>query len=78
MNPDKPMTPDEEYALYADPKNQTPQGPPIRRRAKLSAPVPIRLPADVLEEVRKRAEADDRSISSWVRRAVEHELHRPA
>lgn len=78
MNTDKPMTPDEEYAFYSDPKNQTPQGPPVRRRAKLSAPVPVRLPADVLEEVRKRAEADDRSISSWVRRAVEHELNRPA
>ena len=24
------------------------------------------------------AEADDRSVSSWIRRAVEHELNRPA
>lgn len=78
MNNNKPLTPDEEYEFYADPANQTPQGPPRRRRTKLSDPVPVRLPMDVLEEVRKRAEADDRSISSWVRRAVEHELHRPA
>lgn len=78
MNTDKHMTPDDEYAFYANPENQTPQGPPVRRRAKLSDPVPVRLPIEVLEEVRKRAEADDRSISSWVRRAIEHELNRPA
>ncbi len=78
MNTDKAMNPDEEYAFYADPQNQSPQGPPVRRRTRLSDPVPVRLPVEVLEEVRKRAEADDRSISSWVRRAVEHELNRPA
>lgn len=27
--------------------------------------------------VRERAEADDRSVSSWIRRAVEHELGPP-
>lgn len=78
MNSRKSMTPDEEYAYYADPDIQTPQGPPVRRRSRLSDPVPVRLPIDVLEEVRRRAAADDRSVSSWVRRAVEHELHRPA
>lgn len=78
MSNDKHMTANDEYAFYADPGNQTLQGPPVRRRAKLSDPVPVRLPIEVLEEVRKRAEADDRSISSWVRRAVEHELNRPA
>jgi len=34
--------------------------------------------ADVLDEVKRRADADDRSVSSWIRRAVEHELNRPA
>lgn len=75
---DKPMTPREEYDFFADPANQTPQGPPVRRRSKLSDPVPVRLPPDVLEAVRRRAQADDRSVSSWVRRAVEHELNRSA
>ncbi len=78
MNTSKSMTPDEEYEYYADPANQAPQGPAVRRRRTLSDPVPVRLPEDVLKEVRKRAAADDRSISSWVRRAVEHELNRPA
>jgi hypothetical protein len=31
-----------------------------------------------LEEVRRLAEADDRSVSSWIRRAVEHELEQQA
>jgi predicted HicB family RNase H-like nuclease len=36
--------------------------------------VPVRFPPEVLGEVRRRADADDRSVSSWIRRAVEHEL----
>ncbi len=72
------MTPDQEHAFYAAPDNQTPQGPAVRRRARLSDPVPVRLPPDVLERVRNLALADDRSVSSWVRRAVEHELNRPS
>ncbi|HRN29375.1 MAG TPA: Arc family DNA-binding protein [Terrimesophilobacter sp.] len=70
------MTPDEEHAYYADPENQVPVGPPVRRRKPLSDPVPVRFPEDLLVRVRDRAEADDRSVSSWIRRAVEHELER--
>ena len=72
------MTPDEEYEFYADPANQEPQGPPRRRRSRLTAPVPVRFPPEVLEKVKERADADDRSVSSWIRRAVEHELNRTA
>lgn len=72
------MTPDEEYAFYADPRNQEPQGKPRRRRPRLTDPVPVRFAPDVLDEVKRRAEADDRSVSSWIRRAVEQELRRPA
>jgi len=70
------MTPDQENAFYADPDNQTPQGPPVRRRPRLGEPVPVRFPADLLREVRDAADADDRSVSNWIRRAVEHELTR--
>jgi hypothetical protein len=70
------MTPEQEYEFYAQPENQLPQGPP-RRRARLSAMVPVRFPPELLEEVR-RAEADDRSLSFWIRRAVEHELRNSA
>jgi len=68
------MTPDEEYDYYARPENQVPQGPPVRRRARMSDPIPVRLPPELLERVRRAAEDDDRSISAWIRRAVEHEL----
>lgn len=72
------MTPDEEYEFYAEPDNQQPQGPPRRRTARLTAPIPVRFPPELLEEIRRRAGEDDRSVSSWIRRAVEHELQRPA
>lgn len=72
------MTPDEEYEFYARPENQQPQGPPRRRRSRLSAPIPVRFPPELLEEVRRAADADDRSVSAWIRRAVEHELRRSA
>ncbi|PIB75649.1 ribbon-helix-helix protein, CopG family [Mycobacterium celatum] len=71
----KPMTPDEEYEFYGRPENQQPQGPPRRRRGRLADPVPVRFPPELLEKVRRAAEADDRSVSAWIRRAVEHELH---
>lgn len=70
----KPMTADEEYEFYARPENQQPQGPGRRR---LSATVPVRFPADLLDQVRAAAAAEDRSVSSWIRRAVEHELRPP-
>lgn len=72
------MTPDEEHAFYADPTNQVPAGRPVRRRKPLSDPIPVRFPDDLLTRVREQAEADDRSVSSWIRRAVEHELERNA
>ena len=72
------MTPDDEYEFYGDPANQEPQGPPRRRKHKLTAPIPVRFSPEILEEVRARADADDRSVSSWIRRAVEHELNRTA
>ena len=67
------MTPDQEYQFYAHPENQVPQGPPVRRRARVSDPIPVRLPPELLERVRKAAEDDDRSTSAWIRRAVEHD-----
>lgn len=67
----------EEY-FYADPENQTPQGPARRRRRTLTATVPVRFPEETLEEIRRRAESDDRSVSAWIRRAVERELKRTA
>ena len=70
----EPATPAEEFEFYRRAENQTPQGPPRRRRPPLSDPVPVRFPQHMLEQVRARAEAEDRSVSSWVRRAVDRAL----
>jgi hypothetical protein len=68
------MTRDEQHEFYAQPENQEPQGPPSRRRSKLTELAPVRLAPETLEEIRRRAGEDDRSVSSWIRRPVEHEL----
>jgi predicted HicB family RNase H-like nuclease len=72
------VSPDDMHAFYADPTNQVPEGKPVRRRPRLSEPVPVRFPLELLARVRAQADADDRSVSSWIRRAVEHELERDA
>ena len=74
----EPMSPDQEYDFYAQPANQEPQGPPRRRSKRLTTPIPVRFPPELLAEVKRRADADDRSVSAWIRRAVEHELNKPA
>lgn len=74
MTENTAMTPEQEHAFYAHPDHQQPQGPARRRRQPLSEPVPVRLPLDVLEQARRAAAADDRSLSTWIRHAVEHEL----
>lgn len=61
---------------YARAENQQPQGAAVRRRPRLSEMVPVRFTPEVLERVRAHAQADDRSVAAWVRRAVEHELER--
>ena len=70
----KKMTRQEEHDFYAEPENQTPQGPPRRRKSKFSELVPVRFAPETLARVRDAADADDRSVSAWIRRAVEHEL----
>jgi hypothetical protein len=69
-----PQTPDEQHAFYAQPENQSPQGPARRRRSKLTEVVPVRFEPAQLVEVRRAADADDRSVSSWIRRAVARQL----
>jgi predicted HicB family RNase H-like nuclease len=71
---DTMMTPSEEHEFYRRPENQIPQGAPRRRKEPMTDPVPVRFPPDVLEQVRAAAEADDRSVSSWIRRAVTRTL----
>jgi hypothetical protein len=76
MSPKQKMTREEEHEFYARPENQEPQGPARRRRSRLTEMVPVRFAPETLDEVRDRADADDRSVSAWIRRAVENELER--
>ncbi len=73
MSPEE-ITRAQEHHLFARPENQEPQGPARRRRSKLTELVPVRFTPETLEEIRRRAGDDDRSVSSWIRRAVDHEL----
>ena len=50
----EPTTPDEEYDFYAQPANQEPQGEPRRRSRRLTAPIPVRFPPELLAEVKRR------------------------
>ena len=53
-------TPEQEHAFYADPPpNQVAQGPPVRRKAKLSEPVPVRFPEE-RQSARRAARAGRR------------------
>lgn len=49
-----------------------------RTAPKFTSMVPVRFEPDVLDEVRRQAAADGRSVSAWIRRAVEAELLRGA
>ena len=72
------MTPEQEHEFYSKPENQEPQGPARRRRQPMTNPVPVRFPPEMLERVRAAADADDRSVSSWIRRAVDRTLQAEA
>ena len=58
---DAGMTPEEEHEFYGRPENQAPQGPARRRRPRMTGPVPVRFPPEMLERVKAAADADDRS-----------------
>ena len=64
------VTPDEEFDFYARSENQQPLGAPRRHKAR-TAPILVRVPPELLEGVKRAADADDRSVSWWIRSAVE-------
>lgn len=71
------MTPEQEHEFYADPENQqvtAGRGGPRKSSVTLSAPVPVRFPVDMLDEVRAAAYAEGRSVSNWIRQAVKRQL----
>lgn len=63
--------------FYADPANQVAAGQAYKRTARrLSATVPVRFPAAVIEAVKRLADRDGVTVSSWIRRVVVREVMR--
>lgn len=63
------------YEYYADPENRVPSGPGRRRASKpLTTHVPIRFSPEVIAQVKQLADMDRKTVSSWIRDAVEVEL----
>jgi hypothetical protein len=48
------------------------------RPARVTSSISVRVRSEVLHEVKRRAEAGYLSVTSWIRRAVQHELNRTA
>lgn len=65
------------YEYYADPDNRVPAGPVRRRASKpLTTHVPIRFSPEVIAQVKKLADQDGKTVSSWVRDVVGAEVER--
>lgn len=63
--------------FYKDPDNQMPVGPAHRRNApRLSSTVPVRFPAEMIAAVKRLADFDGMTVSSWIRRVVAREIRR--
>lgn len=66
---------------YEDPEAHVPAGPPVRRRARsskssLSAHVPVRFGADLIAAVKRLADSDGVTVSTWIRNLVKREVER--
>jgi predicted DNA-binding protein len=66
----------EAFQHYDDPEKREPAPGAPRRRSErpLTQHVPVRFPAETIEQVRRLAEADGMTVSAWIRRAVERTL----
>jgi hypothetical protein len=65
------------YEYYADPDNRVPSGPGRRRLSKpLTTHVPIRFSPEVISDVKRLADIDRKTVSSWIRDVVEAEVGR--
>lgn len=76
MTKKKEMSTEQEHELYKDAKNLEPQGRAVRRRTALTRTVPVRVSSEMLDEARRAAEAEYRSVGSFIRLAIANELER--
>ncbi len=70
------MSDAEAFEYYEDPTKREPApGRPRRRPERpLTQHVPVRFPAETIEQVKRLAEADGMTVSAWIRRAIERTL----
>lgn len=70
------MSDAEAFEHYDDPakREPAPGAPRGRSERPLTQHVPVRFPAETIEQVRRLAEADGMTVSAWIRRAVERTL----
>jgi hypothetical protein len=65
---------------YSNPENLTPGGPARRvrrnRTSGLSSHVPVRFSADVIAAVKRLADLDGVTVSTWIRSLVTREVER--
>ncbi len=65
------------HEFYSDPSNQIASGPAVRRVGnRLSATVPVRFPPGMIDAVKRLADRDGVTVSSWIRRLVAREVMR--
>lgn len=70
------MSDAEAFEHYDDPAKREPApGPPRRRpHRQLTQHVPVRFPAETIDQVKGLADAEGMTVSAWIRRAVERTL----
>lgn len=56
------------------PTSGTATAEPEVSRARLTSSIPVRFPDETLALIRSRADADHRTVSSWIRHVVQREL----
>ncbi len=71
------MDENQEHEFYRNPANQVPAGPAYRRQGRrLSATVPVRFPQSLIDAVKRLADRDGVTVSSWIRKLVTREVMR--
>ena len=67
------MSDAEAFEYYEEPAKREPApGPPRRRpERQLTQHVPVRFPAETIEQVKRLADSESLTVSAWIRRAVE-------
>lgn len=73
----QPMTDEEAMEFYADPENQRTAGPGVRRSGPaLSTHVRVRFSPEMIAAVKRFADEDHSTVSTWIRKVVAREIDR--